>query len=85
MTVAGSQTLVPDFGFYRDLAPQGPVGTDAKGLCIFRYRELVRKNLSKEFDQIVCPRELEKHCDDTGKWTDPLPNLPNTSLTPTHD
>ena len=32
MTVSGSQTsVVPDFGFYRDLAPQGPVGTDADG------------------------------------------------------
>ena len=70
--VAGSQAIVPDFGFYRDLSPQGPIGTDANGLCIFRYRELVRKNLLKEFDEISCRKELERHCDDKGLITNCL-------------
>ena len=61
-TVAGQ--IGADLGFYRDLPVEGPVGMDADGIQQFRYQELLRKNVVKDYDGIVYPAELERHCMD---------------------
>ena len=60
-TVAGQ--IGADLGYYRDLPVEGPVGVD-NGVLQFRYQELLRKNFVKDYDGIVYPAELERHCTD---------------------
>ena len=61
-TVAGQ--IGADLGYYRDLPIEGPVGVDIHGIQQFRYQELLRKNFVKDYDGIVYPAELERHCID---------------------
>jgi hypothetical protein len=53
-----------DLAVYRLMEAEGPVGTDADGTQVFRYKELVRKNFLKDYTGIVHRTELERHCDD---------------------
>lgn len=60
---AGQATL--DASYCHDWPSEPSIATcAATGIFLYRYRELVRKNITKEYDGVVHVTELERHCEE---------------------